>query len=520
MRRVLLLSTFGAALLLLSTPAAIAHGVRRRRDVYDTRPAARLLGPVSPLDGDEALTRECVAAEVRVGDARVAPENVRVSSRTAARPASARIRVTTRSAIDEPVVTIDLTVGCSSQMSRRFVAFVDPPTLHLAQCAAASLRPQRVDSQVAPLLDIVVRGDAPAERAAAQRVAGADAKSAAGASTRRGAFARRLAGATVERGAAPAVRVAAPRAGRGESRARATVAALHAGPRLRLDTALPVVPTPAAAPASAAAAPRGFQGCRCRQHGSQPSRRSRRCGRAKPRRRRWRSERARIESLEAGARATARRIAGAAADARGVAGAPAPGRGRSLRATGWSIRSLPESCSSRCSRPRSGRCGRASAGARAGSTRRRASRSAPPAAPVAACEADDADAAPAISQHPSGWAESGAQHPAGDGAGDDRRPRSDDRARAAVALRAHGARAKRRRMRPLPSAGATSSPMEELHRPRAAGGVLCRPRPGRGGDRAADRAPARERRGSPLPFLQLLEIHQRLGDRGAYERAA
>ena len=75
--------------------------------------------------------------------------------------------------------------------------------------------------------------------------------------------------------------------------------------------------------------------------------------------------------------------------------------------------------------------------------------------------------------------------PAGDGAGDDRRPRSDDGARAAVALRAHG-RSRRigQRRRSDRDAGHCRR-RRKADRPRAAGRVLRRPRPGRGGDRAA-----------------------------------
>ena len=60
--------------------------------------------------------------------------------------------------MDEPIVTVNVTVGCLSKVSRQFVVFLDPPLLRLAQSGAAetpALPPQRVDSQVAPLVAIV-----------------------------------------------------------------------------------------------------------------------------------------------------------------------------------------------------------------------------------------------------------------------------------------------------------------------------------------------------------------------------
>jgi hypothetical protein len=153
MRRVLLPFTFGAALLLLAIPAAQAIGFGR--DVTSTTLGAPLDFSVQlAAENDELPARECVAAEVRVGDATLAPEQVRATIENGRRAGELRVRVTTRSTIEEPVVTVDVTVGCLSRLSRRFVAFIDPPTLRLAS-SGDDFTPQRVDPQVAPLLDIV-----------------------------------------------------------------------------------------------------------------------------------------------------------------------------------------------------------------------------------------------------------------------------------------------------------------------------------------------------------------------------
>jgi hypothetical protein len=154
MRRVLFHSTLGAALLLLAVPAVQALGFGR--GVTSTTLGAPLdFSAQLAVEGDEMPAGECVAAEVRVGDSRLAPEQVRATIENGPRPGERRVRVTTRSAVDEPVVTVDVTVGCRSRTSRRFVAFVDPPTLRLASSGGDDFTPQRDDPQVAPLVDIV-----------------------------------------------------------------------------------------------------------------------------------------------------------------------------------------------------------------------------------------------------------------------------------------------------------------------------------------------------------------------------
>src|SRR6185437_13895780 len=116
------------------------------------------------FDGDETLAPQCVDAEVRAGDARVPPPEVHASLEPARGTMPRSIRVTTTARIDEPVATIDITVGCSSKMSRRFVVFVDPPPVRLAEASPASqpLPPQtlRRDNQSILLGDIARAADA------------------------------------------------------------------------------------------------------------------------------------------------------------------------------------------------------------------------------------------------------------------------------------------------------------------------------------------------------------------------
>ena len=168
MRRALLTVTCGAALLMLHAPAAFGMGFGRT--VTTTTLGQTLnFAAIVALDVDESLARECVSAEVLIGDGRVAPENVRTTLETVRETGERRVRVTTRVAVDEPVVTVVVSVGCQSQVSRRFVAFIDPPMLHLASAETETLPPQRVDNQVVPLLDIVRAAEAPRREAPARK---------------------------------------------------------------------------------------------------------------------------------------------------------------------------------------------------------------------------------------------------------------------------------------------------------------------------------------------------------------
>ena len=110
------------------------------------------------LENDETLSRECVSAEVLVGDNKLQPGQVRVTLEATAAANERLVRVTTSTLVDEPVVTVSVSVGCTSKVTRKFVAFIDPPLINAPQTAAADTSMmvlQRADSQVAPLVAVV-----------------------------------------------------------------------------------------------------------------------------------------------------------------------------------------------------------------------------------------------------------------------------------------------------------------------------------------------------------------------------
>jgi hypothetical protein len=201
------------------------------------------------LESDEFLSRECVSAEVQSGDNKLQPGQIRTTLEGGADSGERSVRVTTSTLIDEPVVTVSVTIGCASRITRRFVVFVDPPLVDLAQAGSApvTLAPQRNDSQVSPILSIV-QGEGPTaavprrpERATSTRVR-----------PRTAPTARVAAGNTVEPASesASAPRRAARRSAAGSRPATAATG----GPRLRLEAA-PTAASTASAVSTAAPAP-------------------------------------------------------------------------------------------------------------------------------------------------------------------------------------------------------------------------------------------------------------------------
>ncbi|WP_280150389.1 hypothetical protein [Piscinibacter sp. XHJ-5] len=79
------------------------------------------------LEGDEALAAQCIAAEVTAGDQRVPAQQVRTRLVRGATPSEATVKVSTTSRITEPVVTVQLALGCPPRASHKFVSLLDPP---------------------------------------------------------------------------------------------------------------------------------------------------------------------------------------------------------------------------------------------------------------------------------------------------------------------------------------------------------------------------------------------------------
>jgi hypothetical protein len=104
------------------------------------------------LDPGESLEPACVAAEVMAGD-RVLPASQVHTSIESQADGGARIRVATSLAVDEPVISVALSVGCQVRLTRNFIVLADPPETApvaaspVATAPAFAARPADADAQ-------------------------------------------------------------------------------------------------------------------------------------------------------------------------------------------------------------------------------------------------------------------------------------------------------------------------------------------------------------------------------------
>ncbi|MCO5124137.1 MAG: hypothetical protein M9915_10390 [Rhizobacter sp.] len=124
------------ALLALSAAQAMATGFGRMNNATTLGQQLDFTVPLR-LDAGESVSADCVTAEVLSGEFRVPPSQVRVALDPGSDANERLIRVATRATIDEPVVTVTLQLGCTNALTRKFVAFVDPPVIQLASAAPA-----------------------------------------------------------------------------------------------------------------------------------------------------------------------------------------------------------------------------------------------------------------------------------------------------------------------------------------------------------------------------------------------
>lgn len=78
------------------------------------------------LEAGEVIADDCVAADIYFGDDKQTALSVKTSLLPGDGP-ERTVRVVTTSLINEPVVTVYLGAGCKAKITRKFVAFADPP---------------------------------------------------------------------------------------------------------------------------------------------------------------------------------------------------------------------------------------------------------------------------------------------------------------------------------------------------------------------------------------------------------
>ena len=117
-----------AVLLLGAQNSAQALGVGRPLTLSALGQPLNLLFPIQ-LGADEALTPDCARAEVIAGESRILATQVQVQLEGESDSTVRAVRVQSLVPVDEPLVTVTLSLGCPTRFTRQFTAFVDPPSL-------------------------------------------------------------------------------------------------------------------------------------------------------------------------------------------------------------------------------------------------------------------------------------------------------------------------------------------------------------------------------------------------------
>jgi pilus assembly protein FimV len=243
------LSIFLFALAITGPAAALGFGDFR---------ASALLGqtlnvalPVSLAEG-ETLTSACASAEVQAGDSRLPPDTVRVRVTQGRDASEAILRISTTVAIDEPVINVTVSAGCPTRVTRTLVLLADPPLVSVASAPGSATEGP---APTAP----VIQGDAAGTSAAPPGRAARPAPPTRATRT----AAPRAPRATETTAAAPDTALAAPPRSRNRPSASASTAATppkppaaEPRPRLQLDGGQVAASAPAvrAAEAEASAA--------------------------------------------------------------------------------------------------------------------------------------------------------------------------------------------------------------------------------------------------------------------------
>ncbi len=239
MRAVLTLTAIGTALWLTALPAQSIGFGRISNPTQLGQPLN--FSAVVRLEADESLPSECVSADVQSGENRLAPGQVRVA--VEGDGGERTVRITTTALIDEPVVTVSVTVGCQAKVTRRFVAFVDPPLISMPQVASTEPVPPRAEPQTSSIVSAVPRSSAsPRARSSADTASRENA-------TPRSRPRTTAPATTVSRAARDGVTAqpARPRATAPARQPNTVARAPTPGPRLQLEPAAPVVAQAASA---------------------------------------------------------------------------------------------------------------------------------------------------------------------------------------------------------------------------------------------------------------------------------
>ena len=141
------LQVFVTIVALATGGGAAALGLGQVRSNVTLGQPLNLAVPVTLAEG-ETLGSDCASAEVMSGDAKLPPGSVRVRVTQGRDSSESILRISTTGVVEEPVLTVNVNVGCPTRVSRSMVLLADPP---LVSTAAAPIETQTLATVAAPL---------------------------------------------------------------------------------------------------------------------------------------------------------------------------------------------------------------------------------------------------------------------------------------------------------------------------------------------------------------------------------
>lgn len=102
------------------------------------------------LEPGESLSPECLFGEVHFADNRQQSGTTTLRLDPALPSATERmLRLSTTTRVDEPIVTVEISLGCAAKVTRRFTLFADPPLVAPPEPTMASAEPASAPAPVA-----------------------------------------------------------------------------------------------------------------------------------------------------------------------------------------------------------------------------------------------------------------------------------------------------------------------------------------------------------------------------------
>jgi len=138
------------ALLAFAAQPSMAVGFGRVVNATTLGQPLDITVPVS-ADPTEQITVECVSAEVIVGDSVLPPPAVHLRLDPSSDSAVQRLRIQSSVRIAEPVLNVTVSAGCASRVSRQFVVFVDPPLSAYEASVPTAIEPADVAASATAL---------------------------------------------------------------------------------------------------------------------------------------------------------------------------------------------------------------------------------------------------------------------------------------------------------------------------------------------------------------------------------